>query len=69
MSSKPKYFYIVRLKKDDSIVAVGTAQECVKAMNLASINSFRSIVAKNRKGINNTYEIDIEDIEEDEEQC
>lgn len=65
--SEPKNFYIIRLKKDDSIVAVGTANECVKTMGLSSVNSFRSIVSKNMKGVQNTYEIDIESIEEEEE--
>ena len=65
--SEPKNFYIIRLKKDDSIVSVGTANECVKTMGLSSVNSFRSIVSKNMKGVQNTYEIDIESIEEEEE--
>lgn len=65
--SKTKYFYIIRLRKDDSIVAVGTAQECIKAMGLSSMNSFRSIVSKNKLNKHTTYEIDIEPIDEDEE--
>ena len=64
--SKPK-FYIVRLRKDDSIVAVGTAKECVKVMGLTSVNSFRSIVSKNKKNIQTTYEIDVEFVDEEDE--
>ena len=67
--SKPKRFYIVRLRKDDSIVAVGNVHECVKAMGLTSVNSFRSIVSKNKKNIQTTYEIDILDIDEEDELC
>ena len=69
VTRKPRYFYIVRKRKDDSIVAVGTAEECVKIMGLASINSFRSIVAKNRSGTHTTYEIDIEKYDEEDEAC
>lgn len=65
--NKPKNFYFVRRKKDDSIVAVGTAQECMKSMGISSINSFHSIVAKNRSGVRTTYEIDIELIDEEED--
>ena len=65
--SKPKYLYFIILRKDDSIVAVGTARECMKIMGLASMNSFRSIVSKNRLEKYSTYEIDIEPIEDDEE--
>lgn len=65
--SEPKHFYIIRRRKDDSIAAVGTARECFKQMGLSSVETFRSIVSKNRKGIQNTYEIDIEDIDDEPE--
>lgn len=65
--SKPQHFYFIRRRKDDSIVAVGTARECVKQMGLSSVETFRTIVSKNRKGIQNTYEIDIESVDEEEE--
>lgn len=64
MMSRRRVFYIVRLRKDDSIVAVGTAEECARVMRM-SINSFRTTVSRSRNGLSHKYEIDIE--EEDEE--
>lgn len=55
--SVPK-FYIVRLRADDSIVAVGSSIECAKALKI-SVDSFRCAVARSKKGIQNKYEIDI----------
>lgn len=69
MKNEPKLLYIIRRRKDDSIVAVGTANECVKIMGLKSSNSFRSIVSKNRKNVQTTYEIDTFNIDEEEETC
>ena len=65
--NKPRNFYFVRRRKDDSIVAIGTAAECMKQMGIESLNSFHSIVAKNRSGVRKTYEIDIEEIDEEED--
>lgn len=55
----PKKFYIVRLRADDSIVAVGGAEECAKILGV-SYNSFLSYVTNCRKGIMKKYEIDAE---------
>lgn len=57
-------FYIVRLRKDDSIVAVGNAAECARRMKM-SISSFHSTVHRCRSGINKKYEVDI--MREDED--
>lgn len=59
-------FYIVRLRKDDSIVAVGTTEECAQRMGM-TINCFHTTVYRCRHGLNQKYEIDVE--LEDEEQC
>ena len=59
MTSVPK-FYIVRLRADDSIVAVGSADECAKIMGI-SHKSFLCYVTNCRKGIMKKYEIDVED--------
>ena len=64
--SRPK-FYIIRRRKDDSIVAVGSAQECMKSMGIKSYSSFASMVCRNINGIHKKYEIDIEFL--DEEVC
>ena len=56
----PKKFYIVRLRVDDSIVAVGSADECAKIMGI-SHESFLCYVTNCRKGIMKKYEIDVED--------
>ena len=55
----PKKFYIVRLRADDSIVAVGSSEECAKILGV-SYNSFLSYVTNCRKGIMKKYEIDVE---------
>lgn len=57
--SVPK-FYIVRLRADDSIVAVGSAIECAKILGI-SVPSFHCYVTNCRKGIMKKYEIDVED--------
>lgn len=59
-------FYIVRLRKDESIVTVGTTEECAERMGMTS-NCFRYTVFRCRHGLNQKYEIDVE--LEDEEQC
>ena len=64
MDCRPK-FYIIRRRKDDSIVAVGTAKECMRSMGVKSYNSFQSIVSRNRSGKQLTYEIDVEYLEEE----
>ena len=67
--SVPK-FYIVRLRADDSIVAVGSAAECAKRMGI-SVGSFYCAVTRSLKGLQKKYEIDVElepsDLTEDEE--
>ena len=65
--SRAQHFYFIRRRKDDSIAAVGTARECVAQLGLTSIECFRSLVSKNRKGTYKTYEIDIERVDEEEE--
>ena len=60
MGAKPK-FYMVYLAKNDSIVAVGTAEECAKQLGLRSVKVFYDIVGKTRKGKLSRYEIVIED--------
>jgi hypothetical protein len=61
-------FYIVRLRKDDSIVAVGTAEECTKALGFESVSIFYCMVSRVRSGSdrNKKYDVDIVP-EEDEE--
>ena len=60
MADTRKKFYIIRRRKDDSIVAVGSVEECMKSMGVETKESFYSIVSRNRSGVKNTYEIDIE---------
>lgn len=51
-------FYVVRLRKDDSIVAVGNAIECARRMKM-SLSSFHATVCRCRKGTNKRYEVDV----------
>ena len=53
-------FYIVRLRADDSIVAVGSAIECAKILG-TSVPSFHCYATNCRKGIMKKYEIDVEE--------
>jgi hypothetical protein len=65
---RKRIFYIVRLRKDDSIVAVGNAEECVKSLGLSSAAVFRSLVSRCRHNSkrNKKYDVDIVPEEEDE---
>lgn len=58
MSEKPN-FYIVRLRKDDSIVATGTARECAHQLGFKTVKIFYQAVTKHRNGQRHRYEIDI----------
>lgn len=57
-------FYVVRLRKDDSVIACGSSRECAKAMGM-SINSFYSTVTRSCNGENRRYSIDIESWEDE----
>lgn len=56
-----KNFYIVRLRKDDSIVAAGDAEECTKALGFSSADSFRMMVSRSRMNLSrySKYDVDI----------
>ena len=58
MSGK-RNFYIIRLRKDDSIVATGSARECTEQMGFKTLKIFYSVLSKNRSGKRHRYEIDI----------
>ena len=55
----PKKFYIVRLRADDRILAVGSKEECALRMGM-SVSTFLSTVCRCRRGKNKKYEIDVE---------
>ena len=57
-------FYIVRLRADDSIVAVGSAAECAERLKM-TVPTFRTTASRFRNGMNQKYEIDVE-LEEDD---
>ena len=60
MAPKPK-FYMVYLAADDSIVAVGSARECMKQMGIKDVFSFYSLVSKARSGKIAKYEVIVSD--------
>lgn len=60
-------FYIVRLRKDDSIVAVGTAEECRKALGFSSVGVFRTMVSRCRSGSDKYKKYDVDIVPEEEE--
>lgn len=65
-----KKFYIVRLRKDDSIAAVGTAEECTKILGFSSIPVFRTMVSRAQLGLKqySKYDVDVLPGEDDEEE-
>lgn len=54
-----KKFYIVRLREDDRILAVGSKDECAAALNMTPA-TFLTTVSRCRHGLNQKYEIDVE---------
>lgn len=52
-----KIYYTVYLNKTDEIVACGNAEECRKQLGKASIESFYSLVSKNRLGVQRRYTV------------
>ena len=50
-------FYMVYRTKDDSIAAVGSAEECAKQMGYAVVRSFYSLVYLINKGKCKKYEV------------
>lgn len=60
-------YYVIYLRKNDEVVANGTATDCMKQLGFANKNSFYSMVSKNRKGIKKKYIIYIDNQEESNE--
>ena len=58
MGAKPK-FYIVYRTKDDSIAAVGYAEECAKQLRHKSVENFYTMLYRIRKGKCKNYEVSI----------
>lgn len=56
------FYYTIYLNKNDEIVASGDAEECCKQMGKKSLESFYSLVSKNRLGKRNKYTIVTEKI-------
>lgn len=52
-------FYVVRLRKDDSVIACGNSLQCAKAMGM-SLGVFYTTVCRCRSGANRRYVIDVE---------
>lgn len=50
-------YYTVYRAKTDKVVAFGTAKECAKMMDLASVNSFYSLVSRASNGKNRKWNI------------
>jgi len=55
MTKKDVLYYTVYLKKNDEIVAFGTAEECAKMLNI-TLDSFYSAVTRTKKGERKKYE-------------
>ena len=47
--------YRVTLAKNKTVIAYGTAYECVKQMHIASVSSFHSLVSRCQSGKNKKY--------------
>lgn len=66
--SRRRHFYIVRLRKDDQIVAVGTSEECTEQLGFKSIKTFFQVLSRHQRGQRHRYEFDIMDNEDEEHQ-
>lgn len=64
--SRRRMFYIVRLRADDRIVAVGSGLECAARLGM-TLATFRTTVSRCKRGQNQKYEIDV--APEEEETC
>lgn len=70
-TAKPSYeknpmrTYTIYLKKNDRILASGTAEECANQME-RSVGAFRSLVSRANRGKTKRYEIYIYDVDEEE---
>lgn len=49
--------YTVYLKKDDTIVASGTARECQRQMGFKSLGVFYSVISRVYRGISTKYDV------------
>ena len=56
MGPKPK-FYMVYRTKDDSIAAVGSAEECAKQLGQSDVHTFYTLAHRVKHGTCKTYEI------------
>lgn len=59
--------YNNRAKVDLPVIVDGTAQECAKALKMASVNSFYSMVNRVRVGKNKKYTVITRFLDEDED--
>lgn len=50
-------YYMVYRRKDDCLVACGSARQCAKMLGYASVNQFYGIVSKTRNGTVKKWEI------------
>ena len=55
-------YYTVYLNETDEVVAFGSAEECRRRLGLKSLESFYSLISKNRKGKQNRYTVITENI-------
>lgn len=65
-SKGKRNYYTVYNRKNETIVAFGTADECAKQMH-RSLSSFYCTVSRNRKGLHKKYDVIVDcanDIEE-----
>ena len=59
MKTSSMHYYTVYKRKNDELVASGTAAECAEQMQV-SLHTFYSIVTRVKNGTNKKYEIDIQ---------
>ena len=65
MMGKPQY-YAIYLRKNDTLLASGSADECRKALGCATLRAFYALTYRARSGKSAKYDVYAEDLEEDE---
>ena len=61
---KPRHYYTVWRRKDDSLAAYGTAQECAKVLGYATLTNFYRMVTDVGRGKHHRYDVLVEDVED-----
>lgn len=57
-------YYAIYRKRDDELLACGSAEQCAKMMGYTSLRSFEDICRRSMAGTLSKYELYIEDVDD-----